>query len=285
MYSDGVGVTSSDGCIRCSTGRFSTQLGNDKVTDCTACFPGLYSNEKGQTHCNIVEPGHYGVNSTHQRKCGVGKFGMGGRHHCAMCEIGYYNGRVGQAACKYCPEGWSSNQTGAIACGERVAMGCDRGNAKNGNGTASSATSTTTTAPGGQKTSDNDGIGSNSDDRSSTPTASDTARIKESEDNNVIEDGPDNSTQTISTELVFIVVVVPLLFFIGGMVACMFVYQRKTRRGHVVLAREEEASATTVEMSTNPTTGCKRTGEEIKLQMHVDKSSGRRYSSFNRITI
>ena len=126
-------------CGGCDPGKFK-----ESNTNCTVCQPGRFSSEPDLTECDECPRGYYGRNASLEvlRDCGVcerGTFGMakGARDittGCQNCFAGRFSeveglavddGKPADTACKGCPRGRWSNETGLDR--ESRCLNCDPG--------------------------------------------------------------------------------------------------------------------------------------------------------------
>jgi alpha-tubulin suppressor-like RCC1 family protein len=149
------GQTSDDlaqfGCVNCTAGRFSVELGASDETSCVACTAGKASYE-GATSCADCPRGAYappgsatcltcaqgqaatsetaaagcvecGVGrfappvSTECIACALGRFAGSGQGSCGTCAPGSYADAIAAAECRLCQDGFASAVVGATTDG------------------------------------------------------------------------------------------------------------------------------------------------------------------------
>jgi len=100
--------------LACQVGQYAD------VSECIACAPGRFSDDRGLTECDPCSPGKtQGLpGSSECDTCEVGKFAGDGFEECAVCPEGQYQDEKGQSSCKSCRNliaGSTTKLLGAVA--------------------------------------------------------------------------------------------------------------------------------------------------------------------------
>ncbi|KAJ6252870.1 insulin-like growth factor binding protein [Anaeramoeba flamelloides] len=132
-------------CKECPIGTFNANNGSGSESDCTKCNIGSYQPLKGQSSCELCQEGTY-QNQTGQTNCPNCRIGSYSPNtnmtSCVECSKGSYGDTEGETsfdtACKKCPLGTWSDQTGLTD--ESECTNCTKGfyNAKFGSTTIES---------------------------------------------------------------------------------------------------------------------------------------------------
>eukprot|EP01138_Halocafeteria_seosinensis_P015848 gb/GECG01016173.1/.p1 GENE.gb/GECG01016173.1/~~gb/GECG01016173.1/.p1 ORF type:complete len:2237 (+),score=187.50 gb/GECG01016173.1/:1-6711(+) len=122
-FNDLEGQQSSGSCLKCPTGRYSSQKGVTSVS-CSMCDRGTFSNTEGAksiTECQACPAGKYaGLGSTSCSNCPPGRFSTTVAAHelstCEKCPLGTFSEQLGAAnvsACTACPSGRTTSSVGS----------------------------------------------------------------------------------------------------------------------------------------------------------------------------
>ena len=95
-------IHSNNACENCEAGQFGVQ----NAISCSACQPGRFQDQVGQTSCESCPPGTYS---------------LAGQVSCKSCPEGKFNHRNESGTCELCPVGHFTNTQGASACKPCVA--------------------------------------------------------------------------------------------------------------------------------------------------------------------
>jgi hypothetical protein len=115
-------ATSTDECLQCAAGKFSSVLSGFV---CEFCVAGRYATGEAATSCELCGVGRYStvINATspsvcvacHEGRYGPSTGGSSLQDSCLQCQAGRYAALTGTASCTSCPNGRASSSVGASA--------------------------------------------------------------------------------------------------------------------------------------------------------------------------